>query len=91
MGRRRVTRDVLLLELASLLEEEGILHGQELPRDFMDDAIIATCQVGPDSVQNYITHGRALGYWVTNPKHGRGGRGTITFLGTQHEGAVAVT
>lgn len=90
MGRKNVDASTLLAVFASALEAEGVAPGQDLSREFMDDAIMVGCMVGPHSVENYLRQGTAFGFWRTNPKHGRGGRGSVTFLGTHHVGAVNV-
>lgn len=90
MARRSVSRSDLLGVLARKLEELGVQRGQELPRACFDDLIMVGCDVGPDSVNNYLAQGRAYGYWEVQAKHGKGGRGTVTFLGVPAEDAQLV-
>lgn len=88
MARRSVSRTDLLGVFARRLERLGVSPGQQLPRDAFDDLIMVGCQVGPDSLTNYVTQGKAHGYWEVEAKHGKGGRGFVRFLGTHHAGAV---
>lgn len=91
MGRRKgIDAATLLAVFARSLERKGITDGAIVSRDFFDDAVMALCQVGPRSVENYIRQGTAFGYWTTLPKHGPGGRGDVKILGTRHPGAVQI-
>lgn len=88
MARRSVSRTDLLAVFARRLQHLGVSPGQELPREVFDDLVMVGCQVGPDSLTNYVTQGKAHGYWEVQQAHGKGGRGFVRFLGTDHAGAV---
>jgi hypothetical protein len=91
MVRRAEGPTLLLAALATALQECGVTPGTELPRDCWDECVMVACGVGPGSLDNYMRQGKALGYWSSNPKHGKGGRGTVTFLGLDHDGAVPIS
>lgn len=88
MARRSVGRSAILGVFARRLQALGVRPGAQLPREAFDDLVMVGCEVGPDSITNYLAQGKAYGYWTVQEKHGRGGRGTVTFLGLDHDGAV---
>lgn len=88
MARRSMSRSDLLQVFAGTLERLGVKPGTDVDREAFDDLVMVGCEVGPDSVQNYVVQGRAQGYWSVEAGHGRK-RGYVTFLGVAHAGAVA--
>lgn len=63
------------------MQLEGIDAGQEIPREAFDELIMEAADISPKTLEDYVRRGKSGGYWTVNAKHGKGGRGSVVFLG----------